>query len=328
MDLFGTYDPDGPRMKKGRPRKVLQAKRVTKARSAIYDSNATNSPLLRLPPEVRNRIWRYVLCGNTVRVTVRNDQLERAVCGLHSTPEEEALHCKQTNKDYHTSYTQRHRSCLQLLHFSILRACRQAHQEAALLPYQESIFTFSSPEVLSRFLGALNPEQSRAITSIALLREQLTWFIQPASNHTALLDRRLKSLETLIVFLEFRGAVDIPSGEADRHQLAKCFLQFRHLHITTAVVACYRNSPWILHRNSSFATKAADAWTEEVESKLKEPYDKSLEAERRAEKKAEKQRGDEREAEEFETYQKQQAEEKRQRRAQDQAGGRLRALHG
>ena len=46
--------------------------------------NATESPLLRCPPEVRNRIWYFALCGKTVHLTGRKVagrlHIHHAVC--------------------------------------------------------------------------------------------------------------------------------------------------------------------------------------------------------------------------------------------------------
>ncbi|KAK4891073.1 hypothetical protein LTR27_010280 [Elasticomyces elasticus] len=61
-------------MYRSKKRNILPAaKRVAKDNKAIngnpsYESNATQSPLLGLPPEVRNRIWRYLMCGITIHV--------------------------------------------------------------------------------------------------------------------------------------------------------------------------------------------------------------------------------------------------------------------
>jgi hypothetical protein len=83
-------------------------------------NNNQDAPLLRLPPEIRCRIWEYVLGGMTLRsATFRlNDRrfTERMV----------------------PPFSER------MANISPRRTCRQIYTETALLPYKSNIFNFGT----------------------------------------------------------------------------------------------------------------------------------------------------------------------------------------
>ncbi|KAK3705000.1 hypothetical protein LTR37_013517 [Vermiconidia calcicola] len=56
--------------KKGRPSHLLNRWRKARYRNISISTarNAAESPLLRLPPEIRNRIFRYVFGGRTIHI--------------------------------------------------------------------------------------------------------------------------------------------------------------------------------------------------------------------------------------------------------------------
>lgn len=92
--------------------------------------NNESSPLLRLPPEMRNLIFRYALGGKKFLIS----RVGRKEQYLHVT----TVGGESTN------------------HFSLLRVCRQIYAETVLLPFTLSTFTFSdswSPR-LTNALGA------------------------------------------------------------------------------------------------------------------------------------------------------------------------------
>lgn len=73
-----------------------------------------NSPLLRLPPEIRNRIWEYTLGHNTFRVIRARGR--KALFTL--APDEPGINV------------------------AILRGCRQIYSETALMPFQLNTLAF------------------------------------------------------------------------------------------------------------------------------------------------------------------------------------------
>ncbi|KAH6849564.1 hypothetical protein B0T12DRAFT_486270 [Alternaria alternata] len=99
----------------------------------IAQRNATSSPLLRLPPEIRNMIYTLILDVNTVMVAhaglVRSRRFEISV--------------------------------------TLLRVCRQIHAEAALLPYAFNTFVFWGTTLsLKTFLDGRNKEQIAAMRKV------------------------------------------------------------------------------------------------------------------------------------------------------------------
>ena len=94
--------------------------------------NAQESALLRLPPEIRRRIWTYAVHAQMVTI---GDWYE--VKG--SYPEQ-----------------------------SILRVCRQVHAETCLLPYSGNSFWPNKIESLSAWLTRRLPEQIAAVQRIEI----------------------------------------------------------------------------------------------------------------------------------------------------------------
>ncbi|KAF2707470.1 hypothetical protein K504DRAFT_535132 [Pleomassaria siparia CBS 279.74] len=92
--------------------------------AAIAKRNATESPLLRLPGEIRNRIWEYACCGEVVfsysfdgGKGKSNRRIEKT--SLENTAAQSA--------------------------FRIPRICRQIYVETATLPYSLSTFMWRCP---------------------------------------------------------------------------------------------------------------------------------------------------------------------------------------
>jgi hypothetical protein len=95
-------------------------------------SEGPTSPLLRLPAELRNQIYGYVLGGNTVDVNYWSRQ--------------------QTGPHY----------------LGLLLANRQLHRETALGPYATSTFLVFSTLCLISFLDCRSQKQLGAITALCI----------------------------------------------------------------------------------------------------------------------------------------------------------------
>ncbi|CAE7002197.1 hypothetical protein P3342_001556 [Pyrenophora teres f. teres] len=96
------------------------------------------SPLLRLPPEIRNKIWDLALGGMLYRV----EQIYK--------PRSYKLKSSPT----------------QLAGISLLRVCRQIYAEAAMLPILSNTFAFCSfPSTAIRAVRKLKPYQRNQIIS-------------------------------------------------------------------------------------------------------------------------------------------------------------------
>jgi len=111
--------------------------------------NQTESPLLRLPPEIRNAIYESVF-GNLHLIIQEN---QRTVAVFHQTP---------SNGISPTSFT-----LTELLR--VTTVCRQIRTETALLPleYSEIFVGNISDESMTReFLSKLTPQQQDAISDV------------------------------------------------------------------------------------------------------------------------------------------------------------------
>jgi hypothetical protein len=94
--------------------------------------NARQSPLLCLPAEIRNMIWKYAFSGK-VRVS-----------STTVVP----------RKDYDR--------------FSLLRVCRQVYHETGVLPYTTNTFCFSHISIATDFQLYLKPKQVKYIQSLVI----------------------------------------------------------------------------------------------------------------------------------------------------------------
>ncbi|KAH6620364.1 hypothetical protein C7974DRAFT_415574 [Boeremia exigua] len=138
----------------------------------LWSTNQSKSPLLRLPGEVRARIYRYVLGGKTItigyetyrRVETASEPARvvptfRYCCAVYSQPNVDPF--KKQLPYINVTFG-----------FTLLNnICRQLYYETAKLPYTLNTLAFSSHNTLFNFLfleQRLSCEQRDAITSITL----------------------------------------------------------------------------------------------------------------------------------------------------------------
>lgn len=123
--------------------------------------NSVVSPFLRLPGEIRNKIYGFVVGGHHIRIgytphlhqskTIKGEPHRIHVGGgfFH--------HLAARGKP-----SRRYQKA-QSLHLGLLRVCRQVYGEAALLPYSANMFSFRDDRVMMRCLKTLRPAQKRAM---------------------------------------------------------------------------------------------------------------------------------------------------------------------
>jgi hypothetical protein len=104
--------------------------------------NNQNSPLLRLPPELRGRIWELVFGVSVLRTVYRT--YDR----------------RSKNHRLMPPVTKRKNA------LALLRACRQIYAETALLPYKSSIFSTTFGAALKPRLQSLKSFQRAQIEEI------------------------------------------------------------------------------------------------------------------------------------------------------------------
>lgn len=144
------------------------------------ERNAKQSPLLRLPGEIRNRIYHYAMIGNVAMVTEDND---RAIVNEKTGKIAKRFHKVRAVgvKDGHGLSkwldTARGGNSTFESNFHLLEVCRQIYTETATLAYSGTNFYLEAAvSALKRFGGwssTLLPAQRNAITDIAM--EELTF---------------------------------------------------------------------------------------------------------------------------------------------------------
>ncbi|KAK3654420.1 hypothetical protein LTR56_004050 [Elasticomyces elasticus] len=89
-----VLEQDRPK-KKSRRMKVLSTPKLSAQQKQIYESNRSNSPLLRLAPEIRNRIFSILLGEKTIHISSYTTKGSPVV--MHSIYQEAALLPYQLN---------------------------------------------------------------------------------------------------------------------------------------------------------------------------------------------------------------------------------------
>ncbi|KAI4931577.1 hypothetical protein J4E85_004171 [Alternaria conjuncta] len=118
---------------------------------AITFRNQTESPLLRLPGELRNRIYELVVGGNIIFVSGSLQRPEKALVDL-MTP----------------GVAQKSTWTFVSGIFTIGLACRQLHRETALTQYTKNVFHFDDMQSGRAFVNGLTSTQRALLTSISV----------------------------------------------------------------------------------------------------------------------------------------------------------------
>lgn len=159
--------------------KPQYAKNPPKHIRAITSRNAKESPLLRLPPETRNRIYHFALGGQNIhiRISRQGKDIEVTTCMTALDIDgraESSERCvfvrgtrrsKYRNTPHVGSCCARDKSGLDL---ALLKPCRSVYYEAALMPCTSNTFVPADPKALSKFLSSLKIVQLRAIRRMSL----------------------------------------------------------------------------------------------------------------------------------------------------------------
>lgn len=129
--------------------------------------NHSASSLLRLPPEIRVRIYSLVLGGQRVWIYHNARRLK------WRTPERTRLEAGQSvqpGQYFHRGGNLSHSTAdppisteplKHALHLGLLRVCRQIYTETALLPYALNTFTFKDDSVRRLFEKSARPGKKR-----------------------------------------------------------------------------------------------------------------------------------------------------------------------
>ena len=156
--------------------------------------NSTDSPFFKLPPELRNRIYRLVLGDRPIHVRARtlrtHSKSKLSFCKAADTGLAPAVKTNEQSSAVHvyrsklhrygppsSSYDQLHRACLRTSHaaaapisqiLDLVLVSRQIHREAALIVFASNRFRFHGVGSLEWFAESLAPCQLRALMSITV----------------------------------------------------------------------------------------------------------------------------------------------------------------
>lgn len=145
--------------------------------------NAANSPLLRLPREVRDKIWRYAVGDRFIHVAMDKPlKFRHEICYAPVT-EQEAHHLfhdleyEQQAQTRHTSddmrvFFNRHRDCYKQavgprhLHVEALQICRQVYVEMNPILWATNTWSFEESYYLPKWLDLRNATQRRSLAKL------------------------------------------------------------------------------------------------------------------------------------------------------------------
>lgn len=137
----------------------------------------SKSPLLSLPPEIRNRIWEYTFGHNVYEVLAGHDRVRRPSIIRLSYGSSTGL--------------------------ALLQSCRQIYSEAALMPLHLSTFVFDSTSKIMRATSQFTKRQRKHIRHIRFDTTSqdfggAAWFITSKMIKTAELFPSLKSIQIVV----------------------------------------------------------------------------------------------------------------------------------
>ena len=149
--------------------------------------------LVKLPAEIRKHVYDMVLGGNTIHASGYEREVKCPEGKTSMNSIARTLHCQACDDDVldateyeqkgsadaEKMYEDRHSSCaLECLDSNpdkpsppkfdvgFLTVCRQIYQEAALIPFAANTFSFRDTSDACKFINAIKPEQTQAISSI------------------------------------------------------------------------------------------------------------------------------------------------------------------
>jgi hypothetical protein len=162
-----------------RPSRLLNLNKSPQAQKLLAAINTADSPLLRLPPEIRCRIYnftfgdlvvrarwgRFHICHSSQACELQRRQNYDQRISYHPTGEPDFI-----NDDSGFPRCQTQKRFQIPVH--LLQVCRQIYHEAALKPFTEPTFDLRSFEKANPKLGSvmkkLVPTQARAIARIRI----------------------------------------------------------------------------------------------------------------------------------------------------------------
>ena len=140
----------------------------------IMTRNANVSPFLRLPPEIRLRIYNFVFGGQDIRIGYRPSAIR---IPDKSEPLVTAQHWG-SGFHHHTVH-----GSGRGLDLRLLRVCRHVYTETALLPYALNKFSFPSEDVRKEFQRTARPGK-KLVQTKAIGKYEITGIVDSGEYET------------------------------------------------------------------------------------------------------------------------------------------------
>ena len=242
-----------------------------------YDKNASESPLLSLPPELRNRVYRLVLGGRAIHLEMKKGRICHAICQCSVTEEELTKSDRSAPQPaFGALYDSRHEQCgfsfsnellnavRHHLSLTLLLTCRQIHEEAALIPFANN--TFELPYGAAQCLSALLTAQAQAIQSVVLVFDHGD---TAKATNAMILERKLRGLKRLF------GIREMGLRRSETSDLAAAenpLLMLEGLQVEHAVVVARTKMPVFIPMYG-WDTAVVEAWASDTERRLMAPSD-------------------------------------------------------
>ncbi|KAF2468273.1 uncharacterized protein BDR25DRAFT_316388 [Lindgomyces ingoldianus] len=174
----------------------------------ITKENSLKSPLLRMPPEIRNKIFGYVLGGHDIKIQVeKNKYILETRQWSHdiwhvARPLDSPQNCDPSPYSVKPN-------------FQLLRVCRQIYNEAAVLPYKLNNFSFAGSA--RKYLGKYgnnwyNPTdywvERRTIAqlqAVTTLEPSVRYMDEYTSKRRPAFRRRFPKIKHLIINIPWKG---------------------------------------------------------------------------------------------------------------------------
>lgn len=224
----------------------------------------SSTPLLSLPPEIRNRVYGYVVGGNELHVnivrqsrTTKLMKLDITICTAVIDEESAATMVRHEEGDTEISdWHDRHHSCRVpsskvSYNVALLKTCAQIHSETALLPFQMNTFMFNITEAFQTFHRKLMPIQRNAIRYMSLETGDFREHRGPMIPGALRWLKKMTGLKRIVLFEQFLAysIVDFTSGakRVIRNYLHGWLTYFNSSKLDSAMICFYPGALASLH---------------------------------------------------------------------------------
>jgi len=171
---------------RNRPPRLLNLMHSPDSTRAISNLNEQKSPLLKFPPEIRSRIFKYAMGGNTLHINYHQRVFMTRLCQHPSDYDKvdyRLVMDQHSNvRDDIDGHAPKHGTCLSpsckseagsKISLNLLLTCRLFYHEACLLPFKYNRFVFDARDTIEGvdilhlfFKHYINNTQVRAMAEV------------------------------------------------------------------------------------------------------------------------------------------------------------------